>query len=107
MEPRAKYPDSGRRALALRLYCGFPEQRPGQKDFVKWIGNGLTTARWGMVERGQTPFSDRMYQILRKRLPWLEWDWLREGKEGKMPLNYERPLLQTLAKLRNGTTLEA
>lgn len=107
MEPRAKYPDSGLRALALRIYCGFPDRRGGQKDFAKHIGGGLTSARWGMVERGQTPFSDRMFQILRRRLPWLEWDWVREGTEGKMPPQYERPLAQILDKLRNGNTAQA
>lgn len=106
MEPRPQYPDSGARALALRIYCGFPKHG-GQKDFAKWLGPGVTAARWGMVERGQTPFSDRMFKILRQRLPWIEWDWLREGTEGKMPPQYERPLLQILAKLRSGTTLEA
>lgn len=101
MEPRAKYPESGLRMLALRVHCGFPGHG-NQKEFAQWLGPGMSAARWGMVERGQTQVSDRVFKILRKRLPWLEWDWVREGVEGKMPPQFERPLLHILDKLRNG-----
>jgi len=77
-----KYPDSARRALALRLYCGFPGHG-GQKDFANWLGPDLTYVLWGAVERGEARFSFRLIGIIKQKLPTVDTEWLRDGVEGR------------------------
>ena len=67
-DQKRRYPASARRARALRIYCGFAGYGK-QKRFCEWLGDGVTTARWGMVERGQTQFSYRIIHIIKQKLP--------------------------------------
>ena len=98
-DQKRRYPSSARRARALRIYCGFPGRRGGQKDFVAWLGGGVTAARWGMVERGETQFSYRIVHIIKQRLPTVDTGWLRDGVEGKMPIDMMKGLNQILEGL--------
>ena len=95
---RPQFPDSARRALALRIYCGF-DGHGQQKRFCEWLGGGVTAARWGMVERGQTQFSYRMIQVIKQKLPTVDTEWLRDGVEGKMPIDMMKGLNQIMARL--------
>lgn len=98
MEPGAKYPDTARRALALRILCGYPGHG-NQKKFAEWLG--VTGPRWGNVERGVVPFSPRIIKIIKRRLPAIDTEWLQEGSEAKMPLGLMREINQILETLED------
>jgi len=86
---------SGMRARALRVYCGYESQKNFAEKFLKVVSPG----RWGNVERGNIPFSFRLIKIIKKKVPAIDTEWLRDGNEDKMPVGMLRELKAIMAKL--------
>ena len=83
------------RARALRIYCGYESQ----KDFAEKFLEVVSPGRWGNVERGTVPFSFRLIEIIKKKVPAIDTEWLRDGNEDNMPVGLLRQLNKIIAKL--------
>jgi hypothetical protein len=83
----------GRRAQAIRLYCGYSEIKKFCEEF---LDGEASPARWGHVERGVIPFSFGLIGILKTKIPAIDTEWLRAGAEDKMPVGLLRDLKKIL-----------